>query len=55
MSKEILADDDLFISHMLTELEQQQTESQAETDARWQGSERQSPSVTWNEFVGNFN
>lgn len=54
MSIESLKDDDRFISHMLSELEHQLTESQTETDTRWQGSERQSPSVTWNEFAGNF-
>lgn len=54
MSSETLADDDRFISHMLSELELQLTESQVETDVRWQGSECQSPSVTWNEFAGNF-
>ncbi|WP_157079248.1 hypothetical protein [Serratia ficaria] len=54
MSMETLADDERFISHMLSELEHQLTESQVETDVRWQGSERQSPSITWSEFAGNF-
>lgn len=54
MSNETLADDDRFISHMLSELEIQLTESQVETDVRWQGSDRQSPAVTWNEFAGSF-
>lgn len=55
MSQEPLADDDLFVSHMQSELQQQLTESQAEKDARWHGSQHESPSLTWNEFAGNFN
>jgi hypothetical protein len=54
MNKDTLADDDRFISHMLSELELQLAESQAETDIRWQGSEKQSPLITWSEFAGNF-
>ncbi|CAI1834804.1 Uncharacterised protein [Serratia grimesii] len=54
MRKETLVDDDRFITHMLSELEHQLTESQTETDVRWQGSEKQSPSITWGEFAGNF-
>ncbi|HGM5304194.1 TPA: hypothetical protein ACKP17_000368 [Serratia marcescens] len=50
----VLDSDEKFISHMTPELERQLTESQAQTDARWNGSERQSPSVTWDEFAGNF-
>lgn len=54
MSSVVLDSDEKFISHMTSELERQLTESQAQTDTRWSGSERQSPSVTWDEFAGNF-
>ncbi|HIE3985913.1 TPA: hypothetical protein ACXNHL_002695 [Serratia marcescens] len=54
MSSAVLDSDEKFISHMTSELERQLTESQAQTDTRWNGSERQSPSVTWDEFAGNF-
>ncbi|HDG0630467.1 TPA: hypothetical protein PFA69_004609 [Serratia marcescens] len=54
MSSVALENDEIFISLMTSELERQLTESQAQTDARWNGSDRQSPSVTWDEFAGNF-
>lgn len=54
MSSVVLESDEKFISRMTSELETQLTESQAQTDARWNGSESQSPSVTWDEFAGNF-
>ncbi|HIE4322259.1 TPA: hypothetical protein ACXM6M_000661 [Serratia marcescens] len=54
MSSVVLESDEKFISHMTSELERQLTESQAQTDTRWNGSERQSPSVSWDEFAGNF-
>ncbi len=54
MSSVALENDEIFISHMTSELERQLTESQAQTDTRWNGSDRQSPSVTWDEFAGNF-
>ncbi|MEL7885033.1 hypothetical protein [Serratia marcescens] len=54
MSSVALDSDEKFISHMTSELERQRTESQAQTDTRWNGSERQSPSITWDEFAGNF-
>ncbi|EME1467115.1 hypothetical protein LL394_001054 [Serratia marcescens] len=54
MSSVVLESDEKFISYMTSELERQLTESQAQTDTRWNGSDRQSPSVTWDEFSGNY-
>lgn len=53
--QEAMTDDDLFILLMLSEIQQKLTESQAEKEIRCQGSQHESPSLTWNEFVGNFN
>ncbi|WP_157834762.1 MULTISPECIES: hypothetical protein [unclassified Serratia (in: enterobacteria)] len=55
MSQELLANDDLFVSHMQSELQQQLIESQAEKEVRWHGAQHESPSLTWSEFAGNFN
>lgn len=54
MNKEQL-EDDLFITKMFSELEQQMNESQAETELRWHGNTHESPRITLGEFAGDFN
>ena len=50
-----LDSDSEFVSMMSQELAQQLSESQAETEKRWNGSSNDSPAITWSEFAGNFN